>query len=44
MALTIPDDEYDLCVTLARPCYIALGLVNDLYSWDKERVEASRAG
>ena len=44
MALTIPDDEYDLCVTLARPCYIALGLVNDLYSWDKERVEANRAG
>ena len=44
MALTIPEHEYDLCVTLSRPCYIALGLVNDLYSWEKERTEAERAG
>lgn len=44
MALTIPDCEYDLCMELARPGYIALGLVNDLYSWEKEREAAQRAG
>lgn len=44
MALTIPDDEYDMCMEMARPAYIALGLVNDLYSWEKERDAATRAG
>lgn len=29
---------------LARPAYIALALVNDLYSWEKERKEAREAG
>lgn len=29
---------------LARPAYIALALVNDLYSWEKEREEAREAG
>lgn len=42
MALTIPDCEYDRCIELARPGYIALGLVNDLYSWEKEREAARR--
>ncbi|KAI1877693.1 hypothetical protein JX265_003701 [Neoarthrinium moseri] len=44
MALTIPDEEIQLCMELARPAYVALGLVNDLYSWDKERDAATRAG
>jgi hypothetical protein len=44
MALSIPDDEYDLCMNLARPGYAALGLANDLYSWPKERDAAHKAG
>ncbi|KAI1440669.1 fusicoccadiene synthase [Annulohypoxylon stygium] len=44
MGLTIPDDELDLCMKLARPAYIALGLVNDLYSWEKERAASVKAG
>lgn len=44
MGLTIPDAEYNLCMELARPGYIALGLVNDLYSWEKERHDAEKAG
>lgn len=44
MALTIPDEEYDLCMKLARPGYAVLGLTNDLYSWRKEREDAERAG
>lgn len=44
MALTIPDKEYELCMELARPGYAVLGLVNDLYSWPKERDAAKRAG
>ncbi|KAI0451109.1 fusicoccadiene synthase [Xylaria acuta] len=44
MALTIPDEEIDLCMKLARPAYIALGLVNDLYSWEKEQSAAIQAG
>jgi hypothetical protein len=44
MALTIPDDEYDLCMELARPGYASLGLTNDLYSWEKERQDAKRDG
>jgi hypothetical protein len=44
MALTIHDEDYELCNDLARPAYAALGLTNDLYSWDKERFEAQQAG
>lgn len=44
MAITIPDHEYELCMELARPLYIALGLVNDLYSWEKERDAAAEEG
>jgi hypothetical protein len=40
MALTIPEEELDLCFELARPGYAALGLVNDLYSWKKENKAA----
>lgn len=42
MALTIPQGELDLCMKLARPGYIALGLTNDLYSWEKERFAADQ--
>ena len=44
MALTIPDEEYELCMELARPGYAVLGLVNDFYSWRKERDAAEKAG
>ncbi|RBA20604.1 hypothetical protein FPRO05_08051 [Fusarium proliferatum] len=44
MGLTIPDEEYDLCMSLARPGYVALGLTNDLYSWEKERKAAQDMG
>lgn len=42
MALTIPDDEYEMCMELARPGYAVLGLTNDLYSWEKEKDAAAR--
>lgn len=44
LALTIPEDEYELCHELAKPGYIAMALANDLYSWDKERAAAKEAG
>ncbi|GAP91440.1 putative fusicoccadiene synthase [Rosellinia necatrix] len=44
MALTIPDDEYDMCMAMARPGYAALGLTNDLFSWEKERHDSEKAG
>lgn len=44
MALTIPPQEHDLCMNLARPGYVVLALTNDLYSWEKERYDAHRAG
>jgi hypothetical protein len=44
MALTIPDDEYEMCMEMARSGYVALGLTNDLFSWDKERHDAELAG
>jgi hypothetical protein len=44
MALTIPDEELDICSKLARPGFAALGLTNDLYSWEKELAAAKRDG
>ncbi|KAI1653875.1 fusicoccadiene synthase, partial [Daldinia decipiens] len=44
LALTIPDDEYDLCHELAKSAYAAMALVNDLYSWEKEREAAEGSG
>lgn len=44
MALTIPEDEMDLCKRLARPAFAALGLTNDLFSWNKERDAAKQRG
>ncbi|KAI0103056.1 fusicoccadiene synthase [Nemania sp. FL0031] len=44
MALTIPNNEYDICMEMARSGYAALGLTNDLFSWEKERQDAMDAG
>ena len=44
MALTIPASELDMCMRLTRPAYEATGLVNDLYSWQKERLDAEING
>jgi fusicocca-2,10(14)-diene synthase len=44
MGITIPEHEMDLCKTLGRPTWEALVLTNDLYSWEKERDDAARAG
>ncbi|KAF2008685.1 terpenoid synthase [Aaosphaeria arxii CBS 175.79] len=44
LALTIPDTELSMCMSLARPGYAAISLTNDLYSWKKERKDAEKAG
>ena len=44
LALTIPPNELELCMQLARPGYAAISLTNDLYSWKKERIDAEKAG
>ncbi|KAJ2997364.1 hypothetical protein NUW58_g677 [Xylaria curta] len=44
MALTIPDDEHEICMEMARSGYAALGLTNDLFSWEKEKHDAMRVG
>ena len=44
MALTIPDEEMDLCRRFGRPAWAALALTNDLYSWEKERDAAATVG
>lgn len=44
MALTIPEGEMDLCKQLGRPAFAALGLTNDLFSWDKEHHAAKESG
>ena len=42
MALTIPEEEMDLCKQLVQPVFAALSLTNDLFSWEKERDAAKR--
>ncbi|RAK82731.1 terpene synthase family protein [Aspergillus fijiensis CBS 313.89] len=44
MGLTIPDEELEVCMKLARPGYAAISLTNDLFSWKKERADAELAG
>ena len=41
MALIIPEAEMSLCKDLVRSAWAAVGLINDLYSWEKE-YEAAR--
>ena len=36
MAITIPEEEMDLCRRLSRPAWVVAGLQNDLFSWQKE--------
>lgn len=36
MGLTIPEHEMELCAQLCRSVWIASGLTNDLFSWQKE--------
>ncbi|EED22796.1 conserved hypothetical protein [Talaromyces stipitatus ATCC 10500] len=44
MGLTIPEHEMSLCKELDQPAWEALALTNDLYSWEKERDDAAKAG
>nr|POE90124.1 fusicoccadiene synthase [Quercus suber] len=44
MGLTIPEHEFSLSKSLSFASWSALALTNDLYSWEKERKEASRKG
>ena len=36
MAITIPEHEMSLCRKLTQPAWAAIGLSNDLFSWEKE--------
>ena len=36
MAITIPEEEMELCRRLSRHAWIVAGLQNDLFSWEKE--------
>ena len=36
MDSSIPEEEFDLCHELANTAYLNLGLMNDLFSWQKE--------
>ena len=44
MGITIPEHEKCLCMKLAKPGYAGLGLANDLFSWEKERIDAEKLG
>ncbi|KAL3470496.1 putative geranylgeranyl diphosphate synthase [Aspergillus californicus] len=44
MALTIPDSEKDIRRNLAGPAYLYMMLVNDLFSWEKEKQTAAAMG
>jgi len=44
MGITIPNEESELCAQLMRPAWIAAGLTNDLFSWEKECEAARRNG
>ena len=44
MAITIPEEEMELSRQLLRSSWIALGLQNDFFSWEKERETATQMG
>ena len=44
MAITIPEHEMYLCRELMRYAWIAAGLTNDLFSWQKEYDASRRSG
>ncbi|PWY68621.1 putative geranylgeranyl diphosphate synthase [Aspergillus heteromorphus CBS 117.55] len=43
-AITIPEDELDMCHQLATTAYLHMALVNDLVSWEKEHQSAVALG
>ncbi|KAG8162573.1 hypothetical protein KVR01_008338 [Diaporthe batatas] len=43
-AITIPEEEMELCTELVLPAVIAASLTNDLFSYDKEYEAAQAAG
>ncbi|KAI9040292.1 bifunctional terpene synthase/polyprenyl synthetase family protein [Aspergillus affinis] len=43
-AITIPENELEICHQLATTAYLHMALVNDLVSWDKERQSAVALG
>lgn len=44
MAITIPEEEMELCKKLMRPAWTIVGLQNDLFSWEKEYESAKTMG
>lgn len=44
MAITIAEHEMDTCSKLTRSAWIAIGLTNDLFSWQKEYDASRRKG
>ncbi|KAK4459663.1 isoprenoid synthase domain-containing protein [Cladorrhinum samala] len=44
MSLDIPEHKFGLLSELCRPCWVAMGMTNDIYSWDKEKKAADLAG
>lgn len=44
MGLLLTDEEWKLAAPITRPCFAALGLVNDLFSFDIEWEEYQREG
>lgn len=44
MAITIPEEEMDSCRELMRYAWMAAGLINDLFSWQKAYKASRRNG
>jgi len=44
IGLTVSDKELDICSELCRPAWLSCGLINDLYSWPKEKRDAASRG
>ncbi|KAK0639609.1 isoprenoid synthase domain-containing protein [Cercophora newfieldiana] len=41
MGITLSESELDVCYSLCHPMWLSCGLINDLYSWPKERDAAA---
>lgn len=44
IAITIPEEETDSCRELMRYAWMAAGLINDLFSWQKAYKASRRNG
>lgn len=44
LGLTIPEHETESCRNLTRSAWVACGLTNDLFSWEKEYTAATEFG